>query len=49
VETQDAWEELKSLGCDTAQGYHLGRPMPAEDLEQWLQQAVPDETTQPQA
>ena len=29
VETQDGWEELKTLGCDTAQGYHLGRPMPA--------------------
>ena len=23
---------LQSLGCDVAQGYHLGRPMPAEQL-----------------
>jgi EAL domain-containing protein (putative c-di-GMP-specific phosphodiesterase class I) len=49
VETRDAWEELKALGCDTAQGYHLGRPMPAADLERWLGQDVPDGTAQPQA
>lgn len=24
--------ELESLGCDHAQGYYLGRPMPAEDI-----------------
>jgi EAL domain-containing protein (putative c-di-GMP-specific phosphodiesterase class I) len=49
VETRDAWEELKALGCDTAQGYHLGRPMPAADLECWLRQAVPDGTERPHA
>jgi diguanylate cyclase (GGDEF)-like protein len=49
VETQDAWEKLKALGCDTAQGYHLGRPMPAADLERWLREAVPDGTAQPHA
>jgi EAL domain-containing protein (putative c-di-GMP-specific phosphodiesterase class I) len=42
VENQDAWEELKELGCDTAQGYFLGRPMPAADLEAWLQGAARD-------
>jgi diguanylate cyclase (GGDEF)-like protein len=42
VENQDAWEELKELGCDTAQGFFLGRPMPAEDLEAWLQGAARD-------
>jgi diguanylate cyclase (GGDEF)-like protein len=36
VETQDAWQELEALGCDTAQGYYLGRPMSASDLERWL-------------
>jgi len=49
VETRDAWEELKALGCDTAQGYHLGRPMPAADVERWLGQVVPDGTAQPHA
>ena len=49
VENQATWEELAALGCDTAQGYHLGRPMPAADLERWLQQPAPDATTQPQA
>jgi hypothetical protein len=26
----------RALGCDTAQGYLLGRPMAAPDLERWL-------------
>jgi diguanylate cyclase len=38
VETQEAWQKLETLGCDTAQGYYLGRPMPAADLEHWLEQ-----------
>jgi diguanylate cyclase len=38
VETQAAWQELEALGCDTAQGFYLGRPMPASDLERWLGQ-----------
>jgi len=49
VENLATWEELAALGCDTAQGYHLGRPMPAAELERWLQQAAPEETTQQQA
>jgi diguanylate cyclase len=47
VESEGTWEELKTLGCDTAQGYHLGRPMPATELERWLQQAVPEQTSEP--
>jgi diguanylate cyclase len=38
VETQHAWDELAALGCDTAQGYLLGRPVPAAELEQQLNQ-----------
>ncbi|HEX2158420.1 MAG TPA: EAL domain-containing protein [Actinomycetes bacterium] len=41
VETQHTWEELTTLGCDTAQGYLLGRPMPAADLEQQFRHAAP--------
>jgi diguanylate cyclase len=47
VENQATWEELAALGCDTAQGYHLGRPMPAAELEQWLRVAAADGTRQP--
>ncbi len=32
VERQDTWEWLKILGCQTRQGYYLGRPMPAAEL-----------------
>jgi diguanylate cyclase (GGDEF)-like protein len=43
VETQHAWEQLTALGCDTAQGYYLGRPVPAEELEAQLGQPAPPE------
>jgi diguanylate cyclase (GGDEF)-like protein/PAS domain S-box-containing protein len=32
VETEEAARRLTALGCDTLQGYHLGRPQPASDL-----------------
>ncbi|MDP9490864.1 MAG: EAL domain-containing protein, partial [Actinomycetota bacterium] len=38
VETQKAWNHLASLGCDVAQGYFLSRPVPAEQLTQWLRE-----------
>jgi diguanylate cyclase len=38
VETQHAWNALADLGCDTAQGYLLGRPVPATELERQLNQ-----------
>jgi predicted signal transduction protein with EAL and GGDEF domain len=36
VEDSTTYSELRRLGCDQAQGYHLGRPMPAAELERWL-------------
>ncbi len=36
IEDSDTWRMLASMGCDIAQGYHLGRPMPAARLEHWL-------------
>src|SRR3954453_4634108 len=36
VETEAVWDQLASLGCDVAQGYYLARPLPAEELTQWL-------------
>lgn len=36
VEDEDIWDRLYALGCDTAQGYYMGRPMPADELSLWL-------------
>lgn len=36
VETEAAWNVLKDLGCDAAQGFYMGRPMPGEDVIRWL-------------
>lgn len=33
VETQDQYEFLKSIGCDTIQGYYFAKPMPEEEFE----------------
>jgi EAL domain-containing protein (putative c-di-GMP-specific phosphodiesterase class I) len=38
VETQEVWDRLKDLGCTTAQGYYLSRPVPAHELQAWLRQ-----------
>ncbi|MBS0465772.1 MAG: bifunctional diguanylate cyclase/phosphodiesterase [Proteobacteria bacterium] len=36
VEDLATWQELSRFGCDTAQGYYLLRPVPAEELEDWI-------------
>lgn len=36
VEGQVVWDRLKAIGAATAQGYHLGRPMHADGLIDWL-------------
>jgi diguanylate cyclase (GGDEF)-like protein len=36
VEDQATLEGLRLIGCDTAQGYHLSRPMPAREFERWF-------------
>jgi len=38
VEDAVALSELTRHGCDQAQGYHLSRPVPAADLDAWLDQ-----------
>ena len=37
VESQALLVALTNMGCDAAQGYHLGRPMPADQLRALLQ------------
>ena len=36
VETREMLERVTQLGCDSAQGYFLGRPQPIENLLFWL-------------
>jgi diguanylate cyclase (GGDEF)-like protein/PAS domain S-box-containing protein len=36
VETEQAWDRLSELGCTLAQGYYLSRPVPADQLTEWL-------------
>ena len=39
VENQAAWDKLKILGCDSAQGYYMARPMSADKFMEWLKQS----------
>ena len=36
VEDQATWNRLATLGCDVAQGYHISKPMPAEQFKAWV-------------
>jgi EAL domain-containing protein (putative c-di-GMP-specific phosphodiesterase class I) len=36
VETTETIAMLADIGCTMAQGYYVGRPMPAEALELWI-------------
>jgi diguanylate cyclase (GGDEF)-like protein/PAS domain S-box-containing protein len=51
VESKLVWDRLKDLGCTTAQGYHLSRPVPAPELRAWLlkRRATRDITRSPKA
>jgi EAL domain-containing protein (putative c-di-GMP-specific phosphodiesterase class I) len=41
VETREIWDKLQELGCQTAQGYYLSRPVPADALTEWLRARLP--------
>lgn len=36
VENADDWQMLRFSGCDNAQGYFLAKPMPADNMQRWL-------------
>ncbi|MEO8805057.1 MAG: EAL domain-containing protein [Burkholderiaceae bacterium] len=35
VESATVWNLLRELECDEAQGYHMGKPMPANEFQAW--------------
>ncbi|WP_141846849.1 putative bifunctional diguanylate cyclase/phosphodiesterase [Lapillicoccus jejuensis] len=41
VETAEELAMLETLGCDGVQGWHIARPMPAEQVTAWLHERVP--------
>jgi diguanylate cyclase (GGDEF)-like protein/PAS domain S-box-containing protein len=36
VENEELLRRLDMMGCDDAQGYHIGRPMPADKVDEWV-------------
>jgi len=37
VEDRADWDHVRRSRCDAAQGYFIGRPMPAEDMHDWIE------------
>lgn len=37
VENQQAWDKLRDMGCDSAQGYFMSKPLPAGEFINWVQ------------
>jgi EAL domain-containing protein (putative c-di-GMP-specific phosphodiesterase class I) len=35
VEDAESLQSLRELGCDTAQGFYLAKPLAAEEFEAW--------------
>ncbi|MFL5907762.1 MAG: EAL domain-containing protein [Solirubrobacterales bacterium] len=36
VETEDTWRQLRSMGCERAQGFLIAKPLPAREIPAWL-------------
>ncbi len=36
VDTEAGWRQLRGMGCDAAQGFLVGSPMPARDFLAWV-------------
>jgi len=49
VETEATLAELRELGCDAVQGYHLLRPGPADEVSAWLRERAAHRTPPPPA
>jgi len=42
VEDADSWRTLAALGCAQIQGYYFSRPLPAAEIEVWLDRQIVD-------
>ncbi len=42
IEDLDTWALLEQLGCDVAQGYLVSHPLPADELNEWLNSWQPE-------
>ncbi|MBI3898031.1 MAG: EAL domain-containing protein [Gammaproteobacteria bacterium] len=40
IESEAVWQQLAALGCDTAQGYYISKPLPADKFKDWMEQRV---------
>lgn len=47
VENAAALGELRRLGCDVAQGYHISKPLPPPEASTWLQDRRDQKQQQP--
>jgi EAL domain-containing protein (putative c-di-GMP-specific phosphodiesterase class I) len=47
VETEAQARELRTIGCDGAQGFLFGRPVPEEDIQQLLAHAADEPASRP--
>ncbi|MDI1309948.1 MAG: EAL domain-containing protein [Methylotenera sp.] len=36
IENLIVWKLLRSMGCDSGQGYYMSKPMPASDFVKWI-------------
>ena len=43
VETQEALDLVAAAGCDEAQGFFFGQPLPADDFAAWFQAWAPED------
>jgi EAL domain-containing protein (putative c-di-GMP-specific phosphodiesterase class I) len=41
VETREATERLREMGCDVIQGYHLSKPLPPDQYVEFLRAREP--------
>ena len=37
VESEEVWGKLKAMGCDSAQGYYMSKPLSPEVFNEWIQ------------
>jgi EAL domain-containing protein (putative c-di-GMP-specific phosphodiesterase class I) len=39
IEDQLTWDLLAKLGCDTAQGFFISKPLPIGELDRWVNES----------